>query len=275
LHDCWERLAMPGIQDYVFLRCIHCAMNPLPFSELLSRLRSPLSAITAYDYPTARICDEAGIQLILVGDSLGMVVAGYPDTTSVTLDQMVYHTQMVRRGVTNALVVADLPINTYRSPEETVVSSRRLIDAGADAVKLEGGFGQLEKVRALRSEGIPMCAHVGMLPQRVREEGGYKKKGKTEDEARRLVEAAIALEECGAFAIVLESVIAEVAAEITRSLSIPTIGIGSGRECSGQIRVLHDVIGSFPWFVPPFANVHGNVAEVTRTAIQAYLKEIE
>ncbi|HQZ28207.1 MAG: 3-methyl-2-oxobutanoate hydroxymethyltransferase [Verrucomicrobiales bacterium] len=249
-------------------------MNPLPLSELCSRLVSPLSAITAYDYPSARLCDEAGIQLILVGDSLGMVVAGCPDTTSVTLDQMIYHTQMVRRGVTQALVISDLPINTYRSSEEAITSSRRLIEAGADAVKLEGGFGQLEKVKALRDEEIPICAHIGMLPQSVREEGGYKKKGKTVVEAQRLVDAAIALEECGAFAIVLESVVAEVAAEITRSLTIPTIGIGSGHECSGQIRVLHDVTGAYPWFVPPFATVHGNVAEVTRSALHAYLKEI-
>ncbi len=245
-----------------------------PPDSLQARLRQPVSAITAYDYPSARLCDEAGIQLILVGDSVGMVVAGGEDTTGVTLDQMVYHTEMVRRGVKKAIVVSDLPINTYRNPEEALASSRRLVAAGADAVKLEGGFGQLEKVKAITSSGICLCAHLGMLPQRVREEGGYKKKGKTDLEARTLLDAALALEEAGAFAVVLESVVASVAADITRSLTIPTIGIGSGLACSGQIRVLHDVTGAFPWFVPPFAKVHGDVAGMTRQSLAAYIKEI-
>jgi len=182
---------------------------------------------------------------------------------------------MVRRGVKRAIVVSDLPIHSYRDPDEALASSRRLVAAGADAVKLEGGFGQIEKVKAITSAGISLCAHLGMLPQRVREEGGYKKKGKTDLEAKTLVEAALALEEAGAFAIVLESVVATVAAEITRTLSIPTIGIGSGWECSGQIRVLHDVTGAYPWFVPPFANVHGDVAGETRRALTAYLREID
>ena len=250
-------------------------MTPLPHvALLLSRLQPPVSAITAYDYPSARICDEAGVQLILVGDSLGMVVAGNEDTTSVTLDQMIYHTEMVRRGVKRALVVADLPIHTYRNPEETVENSRKLVMAGADAVKLEGGVSQIEKIQALTAANIPVCAHIGMLPQSVREEGGYKKKGKSEPEAAELIAAALSLEEAGAFAIVLESVVSQVATEITRKLHIPTIGIGSGADCSGQIRVLHDVTGGFPWFVPPFAKVHGNVAEVTRNALASYLEEI-
>ncbi len=242
--------------------------------SLLARLREPISAITAYDYPSARLCDEAGVQLILVGDSVGMVVAGGEDTTAVELDDMIYHTRIVRRGVKSAVVVSDLPIHTYRNPEEAVATSRRLIEAGADAVKLEGGFGQLDKVRAITSAGISFCAHLGMLPQRVREEGGYKKKGKSEEEARTLVASALALEEAGAFAIVLESVVPEVAAEITRSLSIPTLGIGSGWDCSGQIRVLHDVTGAYPWFVPPFARVHGDVAGEMRRSLAAYLDEI-
>ena len=250
-------------------------MIPPPSESLKARLSRPISAITAYDYPSARFCDEAGIQLILVGDSLGMVVAGNEDTTSVTLEQIIYHTEMVRRGVTRAVILSDLPINTYRDPAEALKNGLRLIKAGADAVKLEGGLGQIEKVKALTSEGIPLCAHVGMLPQRVIEEGGYKKKGKTDAEARSLIEASLALEEAGAFAIVLESVVGEVAAEITRRLEIPTIGIGSGTSCDGQIRVLHDVTGGFPWFVPPFAKVHGNVAEVTRNSLLAYIKEIE
>ena len=250
-------------------------MKSFPPHPLLERLQSPVSVITAYDYPTARLCDEAGIQMILVGDSLGMVIAGGEDTTSVTLDQMAYHTEIVRRGVRNAVVVSDLPIHTYLTPDDAVANARRLIEAGADAVKLEGGTEQCAKVRAVVEAGIPLCGHLGMLPQSVREEGGYKKKGKTTDEAARLVDSAKALEEAGAFALVLESVVAEVAAEITRSVRIPTIGIGAGGCCDGQVRVLHDVVGAFPWFVPPFAKQHGDVAEVVRKALQEYLAEVE
>ncbi|MEM1443977.1 MAG: 3-methyl-2-oxobutanoate hydroxymethyltransferase [Verrucomicrobiota bacterium] len=248
--------------------------SPSPHS-LLSRLKNPISAITAYDFPTAKLVDEAGVQLILVGDSLGMVVAGNPDTTTVTLDHMVYHTEMVSRGVTNAVIVSDLPIHTYDTPEDALGSSRRLIEAGAEAVKLEGGLGQLEKVRLLSESEIPVCAHIGMLPQRVVEEGGYRKKGKEAEEAKRLLEAALALEANGAFAIVLESMVPSVATEITEALEIPTIGIGAGDQCDGQIRVLHDVIGGYPWFVPPFAKVYGNVAEVVRDSVSAYVEEIE
>ncbi|MDF2374604.1 MAG: 3-methyl-2-oxobutanoate hydroxymethyltransferase [Verrucomicrobiales bacterium] len=249
-------------------------MSLSPAQLLRSRLVPPISAITAYDYPTARLSDEAGIQLILVGDSLGMVVAGNPDTTTVTLDHMVYHTEMVRRGVTNAVVVSDLPIHTYDDPDAALISASRLMAAGADAVKLEGGLGQIGKVKRLTLSGVPVCAHIGMLPQRVIEEGGYRKKGKLKEEADRLLEAACALEDAGAFAIVLESMVAEVAARITEAIEIPTIGIGAGTECDGQIRVLHDVIGGYPWFVPPFATVYGNVAEVTREAVASYVKDV-
>jgi 3-methyl-2-oxobutanoate hydroxymethyltransferase len=247
-------------------------MKSLPL--LSDRLSPPISAITAYDYPTARICDEAGVQLILVGDSLGMMVAGCEDTTSVTLDQMVYHTTIVRRGVTRAVVVADLPIHTYDTPAEALASARRLVEAGAEAVKLEGGLDQIPQIEAIVGAGIPLCGHLGMLPQHVREEGGYKKKGRSEAEAKSLVEAGLALESAGVFAIVLESVVADVAAEMTARLRIPTIGIGSGHRCDGQVRVVHDVTGAFPWFLPPFAKTHGNVAEVTRNAVSAFLGEV-
>lgn len=246
---------------------------PSPDS-LRERLKSPISAITAYDYPMGRLCDEAGIQLILVGDSLGMVVAGNKDTTSVTLDQMLYHTEMVRRGVKNAVLVADLPIHTYDNPEMALSSARKLMSSGADAVKLEGGFRQVEKIQAIDAEGISVCAHIGMLPQRVREEGGYKKKGKDKIEAEQLLASARALEEAGCFAIVLESMMPSVAREITKTLTIPTIGIGAGDDCDGQIRVFHDVVGAYPWFVPPFAHVYGNVAEVIRKSVLEYRDEI-
>lgn len=249
-------------------------MKSLPRPPFADRLIPPITALTAYDYPTARLCDEAGVQLILVGDSLGMMVAGCEDTTSVTLAQMIYHTTIVRRGVKNAVVLADLPIHTYDTPDEALASARQLVAAGADAVKLEGGFDQIAQVEAITGAGIPLCAHLGMLPQRVREEGGYKKKGRSEEEARSLVAAALALEAAGAFAIVLESIVAQVAAEMSDRLGIPTIGIGSGHHCDGQVRVVHDVTGAYPWFVPPFARVHGNVAEVTRGALSRFLDEV-
>ncbi len=249
------------------------AMNPASAS-LLQRLSPPISAITAYDFPAAKIADEAGVQVLLVGDSLGMVVAGNPDTTSVTLEQMAYHTEMVARATTKAIVVADLPINTYRTDRETLESAQILIKAGADAVKLEGGFGQVTKIEALLGAGIPFMGHLGMLPQRVIQEGGYKKKGKSVEEADHLVNAARALEAAGAFSLVLESIVPDVTEKITQSLNIPTIGIGSGFNCSGQIRVLHDVIGSFPWFVPPFAKVYGNVAGEMKKAIENYVNEL-
>lgn len=249
-------------------------MPSFPSHPLIDRLHHPVSAITAYDYPTARWCDEAGIQLILVGDSLGMVVAGSPDTTEVTLAQMVHHTEMVRRGVSRAVLVSDLPIHSYDSPESAVASARKLVEAGADAVKLEGGTDQVPQVEAIVAAGIAFCGHLGMLPQHVREEGGYKKKGRGESEAEALIESALALEKAGAFAVVLESVVADVATEITRRLRIPTLGIGSGIRCDGQIRVLHDVVGAFPWFVPPFAKVHGRVAEEVEAALAAYLEEV-
>ena len=156
----------------------------------------------------------------------------------------------------------------------TLESSRRLIAAGADAVKLEGGLRQIPKLVRLREEGIAVCAHIGMLPQRVREEGGYRKKGKSDHEANTLITAAESLEQAGAFAIVLESVVADVATEITGKLSIPTIGIGSGTKCGGQIRVIHDVIGAYPWFVPPFATVYGDVAGVVRKSIESFIRDI-
>ncbi len=250
-------------------------MDQSPTLPIGDRLRRPISAITAYDYPMARLCDEAGIQMILVGDSLGMVVAGHPDTTSVTLEQIIYHTGMVARGAKNAVIVSDLPIHTYDNPEMALESSLKLIEAGADAVKLEGGLKQVEKVERLRAAGIEICGHLGMLPQRVKEEGGYKKKGKTGDEIDAMVAGAIALEKAGVFGIVLESMLPSAAEAITAAVQVPTIGIGAGGRCDGEIRVLHDVIGSSPWFVPPFATVHGNVAEVTVKALAKYLEEIQ
>lgn len=234
-----------------------------------------ISCLTAYDYATGRILDEVGVDLILVGDSLGMVVLGFPDTTHVTMEHMLHHTAAVARGVKNALVVGDLPINSYNTPQQALKNAQLLINTGADAVKLEGGVNQIDKVKAICNSGIPVMGHLGMLPQRVKEEGGYKKKGKTDTELEEIIKGANALQEAGVFAIVLESVIYESAKKITKELSIPTIGIGCGeKSCDGEIAVISDVIGSYPWFVPPFANVRANVAEQTSKAVKSYIANV-
>lgn len=235
----------------------------------------PLAALTAYDYPTGRLLDEAGTDLILVGDSLGMVVLGYPDTTHVTLEMMTHHTSAVARGVTHAIIIGDLPIHSYDSTEQAVASAKKLTDSGADVVKLEGGINQVDKIKAIIAEGIPVVGHHGMLPQRVKEEGGYKKKGKTEEESCAIMEGALALQEAGCFAIVLESVVPDLAEKITHQLTIPTIGIGCGKHtCDGEIAVITDVIGSYPWFIPPFAQPHANVAEEINQAVRKYINSI-
>lgn len=234
----------------------------------------PLAVLTAADYPTARLIDESGVDLILVGDSLGMVVLGFPDTTSVTMEMMVHHTAAVCRGVSRAPVIADLPYQTYRDPQEALGNARRLVEVGASAVKLEGAGPLIPQVEAIAGGGIPLVGHLGMLPQNVKEEGGYKKKGRSEEEADRLVEGVRALEAAGACAVVLESVMPAVAERMTRAVEIPTIGIGSGSHVDGQVLVTHDVIGSFPWFVPPFAKTRADVAGETRRAVAEYVREV-
>ncbi|MEY2510638.1 MAG: 3-methyl-2-oxobutanoate hydroxymethyltransferase [Verrucomicrobiota bacterium] len=230
-----------------------------------------ITALTAYDYPTARLLDESGIDIILVGDSLGMVVLGYEDTTQVTLAEMVHHTRAVARGVKRALLVGDLPIHTYDDPAQAVSSARALVEAGAQAVKLEGGASHVPQIEAIIAAGIPVMGHIGMLPQSVREEGGYKVKGRTEAEAAVLLLDAAAVEKAGAFAVVLEIVSAETARQITSALEIPTIGIGSGSHCDGQILVTHDLIGLFPWFTPKFVSPAARVADEIRRAAQVFI----
>jgi 3-methyl-2-oxobutanoate hydroxymethyltransferase len=232
-----------------------------------------VAVLTAYDYPTARLLDESGIEVLLVGDSVGMVVLGYPDTTHVTIDEMVHHTRAVARGAKRALVVADLPIATYTMPKQAVVNARRLKEAGAHAVKLEGGRDQCEQIEAIIAEGIPVMAHLGMLPQSVKIEGGYKIKGKTPVEADKLLDDAQAVQQAGAFAVVLELVKSDVAAQISAALAIPTIGIGSGADCDGQVLVSHDLIGLFPWFTPKFVKPHGHVAEQIRASASAFIAD--
>jgi len=231
-------------------------------------------ALTAYDYPTARLLDEAGVPVILVGDSVGMVVLGYPDTTQVTLAEMRHHVAAVARAKTRALVVADLPYHTYQTARNAVANARILIEAGAEAIKLEGGVEVVPEISSLREAGIAVMGHVGMLPQSVKEEGGYKIKGKSDPERERLLADALAVQAAGAFALVMELVEADLAGEITARLDIPTIGIGSGARCDGQILVTHDLIGAFPWFRPRFAMAKADVATAIRDAAKEFVRGV-
>ena len=238
----------------------------------MKRRGEKITALTAYDYPTARLLDESGIDIILVGDSVGMVVLGYSDTTRVTLDEMLHHTRAVARGVKHALLVADMPIHTYDTPEQAVKTAKQFVEIGAQAVKLEGGANRVAEIEAITQAGIPFMAHIGMLPQSVREERGYKVKGRTQSEASALIADARAVEEAGAFSVVLEIVVADIAKQITNAVSIPTIGIGSGEHCDGQILVTHDLIGLFPWFTPKFVSPAARVAEEIRRAATAFIE---
>lgn len=234
-----------------------------------------IAALTAYDFPMAKMLDESGIPFIHVGDTVGMVVLGYPDTTSVTMADMEHHMRAVARAKPRAMLAADLPIGTYDTVEAAVANARRLVAAGADAVKAEGGQAIIEQVRAITAAGIPYCGHLGMLPQHVREEGGYKIKGRTEAEHQQLLKDAQLLADAGAFALVLEIVTPAVAKEISSKISIPTIGIGSGPDCDGQILVTLDLIGAFPWFTPKFVKPKMNAAEQIRAAVQDWKKSVE
>ncbi|GAT33984.1 3-methyl-2-oxobutanoate hydroxymethyltransferase [Terrimicrobium sacchariphilum] len=220
-----------------------------------------------------RLLDDMGLDLILVGDSLGMVVLGMPDTTGVTIDHMVHHTAAVGRGVTQTLLVGDLSADAAPDPKTALTNARRLTDAGAKAVKIEGGIEVLPIVRALLDEHIPVLGHLGMLPQRVKEEGGYRIKGKTDDQARRLLEDAEALALAGVFGIVLELVTPPVAEQLSRAIPVPTIGIGSGEGCDGQILVTYDLLGMFPWFTPKFVKPKINVASQIQTAVKEFIDE--
>src|SRR3981081_2619732 len=225
--------------------------------EIVRRAKGQgVTAVTAYDYPTARLLDQAGVEVLLVGDSLGMVVLGLPDTTGVVLDDIIHHVRAVSRGVSRSLVIADLPINTYNSPDEAVHSARKLADAGAHAVKLEGGQSKSEQIRAITESGIAVMGHIGMLPQHIREEGGYHLKGKTEAEKQFLLDEAKAVEGAG---------------RTPGAISIPTVGIGSGSECDGQILVFHDLVGYSPWFVPKHVRPQAKVGEEIIRAAKAFI----
>ena len=249
--------------------------HPSRVTALGSKKRkNPISSLTAYDYPTAKILDDNGIDLILVGDSLGMVVLGHDDTTNVTIEMMAHHTSACSPAIHHAALVADLPYKSYETPEQAIRSSNSLVLAGADGVKLEGGTEIIPQISAIRETGIPVIGHIGFLPQSIKSEGAYKKKGKNSDEYSKILADAISLENAGVVAVVLESIISDLASEITNSLEIPTIGIGSGNDCDGQIRVIHDIIGNFPWFTPPFAKPLCNVANEISSAVKKYIQSI-
>jgi 3-methyl-2-oxobutanoate hydroxymethyltransferase len=234
-----------------------------------------IAALTAYDFPMTRLLDEVSVPLILVGDSLAMVVLGYPDTTYVSMAEMEHHVRAAARAKPKALLVADMPYQSYETVESAVQNAKRLVNAGAEAVKAEGGRDILGQVQAIMAAGIPFLGHLGMLPQHVREEGGYHIKGKKEPEHQALIADADALAEAGAFAIVLELVTPPVARELTERINIPTIGIGSGPDCDGQILVTPDLLGMLPWFSLKHVKPKLNAAEQMRAVVTEWKQGVE
>ena len=236
-----------------------------------------LTMLTAYDYSTAKLIDEAGVNSILVGDSLGNVILGYEDTISVTMEDMIHHGAAVARGAKNALVVIDMPFMSYQtSVYDALVNAGRLMKEGrGDAVKLEGGVEVCPQIKAIVDAGIPVCAHIGLTPQSINAFGGFKVQGKSEAAAKKLLEDAKAVEEAGAFAVVIEGVPAKIAALITEQLHIPTLGIGAGKDCDGQVLVYQDMLGMFSDFTPKFVKRYANIGEVMKEAFQNYIKEVQ
>jgi len=236
-----------------------------------------LSMLTAYDYSMAKIIDESGVNGILIGDSLGMVIKGEEDTLAVTMDEIIYHTKAVKRGAKNALIVSDMPFLSYHvSIEQAVLNAGRLIkEGGANAVKLEGGANVAAQIKAIVDAQIPVMGHIGLTPQSVNAFGGFKVQGKSEAAAKQLIDDAVLIEKAGAFSIVLEGIPEKVAELITNAVSIPTIGIGAGKYCDGQILVYQDMLGMFNDFVPKFVKQYANVGNVMRDAISSYVNEVQ
>lgn len=236
-----------------------------------------ISMLTAYDYSTAKLVDAAGVNSILVGDSLGMVMLGYPDSTRVTMEDMLHHVKAVVRGAESALVVADMPFMSYQtSVYDAVKNAGRLIqEGGAGCVKLEGGVSVKEQIRAIVNAGIPVCGHVGLTPQSINAFGGFKVQGKTVEAAKKIIEDARAVEEAGAFAIVLEGIPAPLADIITNMLTIPTIGIGASKNCDGQVLVCQDMVGMYSDFTPKFVKRYESVGEIMNVAFKKYDEEVK
>lgn len=239
--------------------------------------KDKLTMLTAYDYSTAKLIDEAGVNSILVGDSLGNVILGYEDTISVTMEDMIHHGAAVARGAKNALVIIDMPFMSYQtSVYDALVNAGRLMKEGrGDAVKLEGGIEVCPQIKAIVDTGIPVCAHIGLTPQSINAFGGFKVQGKSEEAAKKLLEDAKAVEEAGAFAVVIEGVPAKIAALITEKVSIPTIGIGAGKDCDGQVLVYQDMLGMFSDFTPKFVKRYASIGEVMKDAFGKYIQEVK
>lgn len=235
-----------------------------------------ISVVTAYDYSLALLCDRAGVDILLVGDSAGMVVLGYDNTIPVTMTQMQIFTEAVSRARENALVVGDLPFMSYQANvPDAIKNSGKLIKAGADAVKLEGGLEMADTVRAIVETGIPVMGHIGLQPQTTMLSQGYRVQGKTKESAKKLIESAKALEEAGVFSITLEMVTSEVAKIISESVSVPTIGIGSGKNCDGQVLVIHDMIGMYDKLKPKFVKRYLSLSKEITKAVELYRKDVE
>jgi len=243
----------------------------------MKRKGEKIAMLTAYDYPTALIVDEAGVDIILVGDSLGMVILGYDSTLPVTMDEMIHHTKAVSRAVKRAMVVGDMPFMSYQvSAEDALYNAARFLqEAGAQGVKMEGGREVAEITRRITSAGIPVMAHLGLTPQSVHQFGGYKVQGKEDASAKRIIEDAKLLEEAGAFSLVLECVPATLAKAVTESLTIPTIGIGAGVDCDGQVLVLHDMLGMFEKFIPKFVKTYAKLNVQMKESIQQYIDDVK
>ncbi len=235
-----------------------------------------ITMLTAYDYTSALIVDGAGVDVILVGDSLGMVMLGYDSTIPVTMDEMIHHTKAVVRARKRAMVVFDMPFLSYQSSIRDAIlnAGRALKETGCDAVKIEGGKEQEDTIKAVVDAGIPVCGHIGLQPQSVNVYGGYVLRGKGE-ERERLIEDARAVERAGAFAVVLEKIPSDLAEEITKILSIPTIGIGAGKHCDGQVLVFHDMVGMFDKFKPKFVKRYAEVGKEMRSAVESYVSEVK
>jgi 3-methyl-2-oxobutanoate hydroxymethyltransferase len=249
----------------------------VPDLKLKKQRGEKISVLTAYDATTARLLDSAGVDILLVGDSLGMVVLGYDSTIPVTLEDMVHHTAAVSRGATRALVIADMPFLTYQvSVEDALINAGRLVqEGGAAGVKVEGGQPVLETVHRLTSIGIPVMGHLGLLPQSEHQLGGFRKQATEADGAKRLLSDAVALEQAGAFSIVLESIPPDVAQRVSKRISIPTIGIGAGPHCDGQVLVSHDLFGMSGWGAPPFAKQYAQLGDEMVKAAQAYIADVQ
>jgi len=243
----------------------------------MKRKGQRIPMLTAYDYPTAKLVDEAGVPIILVGDSLGQVVLGYDSSVNVTMEDMLHHTRAVVRGAQHALIVGDMPFMSYQSDIPTAIrnAGRFLQEAGAQAVKLEGGETVAATVRRIVECGIPVMGHIGLTPQSVNQLGGYRVQGRTPEAAAQLIRDAQALQDAGAFSIVLECVPAPLSRIITQRLSIPTIGIGAGAHCDGQVQVLHDMMGLFTDYVPKHAKRYAFLADVFKEAVVRYVREVQ